>query len=42
MIRQAYEDTVLNIPNPVGEEGVTTFPVPKGTNVITYLYFFLT
>ncbi|KAH9478750.1 Cytochrome P450 monooxygenase 124 [Psilocybe cubensis] len=34
MIRQAYEDTVLNIPNPVGEEGVTTFPVPKGTNVI--------
>ncbi|PPQ91914.1 hypothetical protein CVT25_001285 [Psilocybe cyanescens] len=34
MIRQAYEDTVLKIPNPVGEEGITTVPVPKGTNVI--------
>ncbi|KAJ7269924.1 cytochrome P450 [Mycena rebaudengoi] len=34
MIREATEDTVLNVPNPVGEEGSKTVPVPKGCQVI--------
>ncbi|KAJ7269943.1 cytochrome P450 [Mycena rebaudengoi] len=34
LIREATEDTVLNIPNPVGEEGSKTVPVPKGSQVI--------
>ena len=33
MIREAFEDTMLQIPNPVGEEGSRTLPVPKGTQV---------
>ncbi len=33
MIREAMEDTSLQIPKPLGEEGVTTVPVPKGTQV---------
>ncbi|PPQ65337.1 hypothetical protein CVT26_000052 [Gymnopilus dilepis] len=34
LIREAYEDTVLHVPKPVGEEGTTTIPVPKGTQVV--------
>jgi hypothetical protein len=34
MIREATEDTVLQIPNPVGQEGTTPLPVAKGTQVI--------
>ncbi|KAG6828824.1 hypothetical protein H0H92_006649 [Tricholoma furcatifolium] len=34
MIREATEDTVLNLPNPVGEEGSTPIAVQKGTNII--------
>ncbi|KAJ7666226.1 cytochrome P450 [Mycena polygramma] len=34
LIREATEDTVLNVPNPVGEEGSTTVPIPKGTQVM--------
>ncbi|KAF7360370.1 hypothetical protein MVEN_00766700 [Mycena venus] len=34
LIRQAMEDTVLNVPNPVGEEGSKMVPIPKGTEVI--------
>ncbi|KAF8637847.1 hypothetical protein AX17_002473 [Amanita inopinata Kibby_2008] len=30
MIRQASEDTVLTIPNPLGQEGTTTLPIGKG------------
>jgi len=33
MIREADEDTVLQIPNPPGQEGSTAFPVPKGLQV---------
>lgn len=33
MIREAKEDTVLQIPNPVGQEGTTSLPVPKGVQV---------
>jgi hypothetical protein len=33
LIREATEDTVLTIPNPVGEEGSKTIPIPKGTEV---------
>jgi hypothetical protein len=33
LIREATEDTVLSIPNPVGEEGNKTIPIPKGTEV---------
>ncbi|KAJ7485346.1 cytochrome P450 [Mycena latifolia] len=32
-IREAVKDTVLTIPNPVGEEGTTTIPIPKGMQV---------
>ncbi|KAF7426204.1 hypothetical protein PC9H_008571 [Pleurotus ostreatus] len=34
MIREACEDTTLSIPNPVGQEGSETIPVPKGTQVV--------
>ncbi|CAA7270196.1 unnamed protein product [Cyclocybe aegerita] len=34
MIREAFEDTVLHVPNPVGQEGNTTLAVPKGTQVV--------
>jgi len=34
MIREAFEDTVLQVPNPHGEDGVKTLHVPKGTEVI--------
>ncbi|KJA21399.1 hypothetical protein HYPSUDRAFT_42040 [Hypholoma sublateritium FD-334 SS-4] len=34
LIRTAFEDTVLQIPNPRGEEGDKTIPVPKGTLVV--------
>lgn len=33
MIREAKEDTILDIPNPVGQEGSTTIPIPKGVQV---------
>ncbi|KAF9482311.1 cytochrome P450 [Pholiota conissans] len=33
LIREAFEDTVLQIPNPVGEEGSKSIPIPKGTTV---------
>jgi hypothetical protein len=32
-IREATEDIVLTLPNPVGEEGSTTMRVAKGTQV---------
>jgi len=31
MFREAHEDTTLDIPNPNGQEGTTTIPIPKGT-----------
>jgi hypothetical protein len=34
MVREAFEDTVLEIPNPDGEEGSKIVPVPKGTQVL--------
>ncbi|KAJ6595778.1 cytochrome P450 [Mycena vulgaris] len=33
LIREATEDTVLIVPNPPGEEGSKTIPIPKGTQV---------
>ncbi|KAG6830546.1 hypothetical protein H0H87_007745 [Tephrocybe sp. NHM501043] len=33
-IRKAAEDTILNIPNPVGEEGNTPLAVQKGTRMV--------
>lgn len=33
MIREATEDTIIRIPNPVGQEGTTTMPIPKGLTV---------
>ena len=35
MMRKASEDTVLNIPNPHGQEGSYSLPVAKGTWVAT-------
>ncbi|KAF8816637.1 cytochrome P450 [Phlegmacium glaucopus] len=37
LLREAAEDTVLEIPNPHGQEGTTTIPVPKGVQVIVDL-----
>ena len=34
MIRDAYEDTTLQIPNPVGEEGTKSVAIEKDTVVI--------
>ncbi|KAF8138090.1 cytochrome P450 [Mycena galopus ATCC 62051] len=34
LIREATENTVLTIPNPVGEEGDKTIPIPKGTQIM--------
>lgn len=34
LIREATEDTTIQIPNPVGQEGTTPIPVAKGTQVI--------
>ncbi|KAJ6627792.1 cytochrome P450 [Mycena sp. CBHHK59/15] len=34
LIREATEDTILTVPNPVGEEGNRTVPIPKGGQVI--------
>ncbi|KAJ7590446.1 cytochrome P450 [Mycena floridula] len=34
MIREATEDTVLQIPNPPGEEGTTAMPIPKGVQIV--------
>jgi hypothetical protein len=33
LIREALEDTIVTVPNPVGEEGSQTVPIPKGTQV---------
>ena len=37
LIREAAEDTVLEIPKPHGQVGTTTIPVPKGVQV-SWLY----
>jgi len=34
LIREASEDTILTVPNPVGEEGSQTVPIPKGTQIM--------
>ncbi|KAH6873724.1 cytochrome P450 [Coprinopsis sp. MPI-PUGE-AT-0042] len=34
MFREALTDTVLQVPNPVGEEGNTALPIKKGTTVV--------
>ncbi|KAF9467919.1 cytochrome P450 [Collybia nuda] len=34
LIREAYEDTVLHIPNPPSQDGSLAVPVPKGMQVI--------
>jgi hypothetical protein len=34
MFREAMEDTILDIPNPVGEAGFKPMAVPKGMTVI--------
>lgn len=33
MIREATEDTVVQVPNPLGQDGTTPFPIPKGVQV---------
>ncbi|KAH8829037.1 cytochrome P450, partial [Flagelloscypha sp. PMI_526] len=33
MIREAYEDTILTVPKPIGEEGTYTVPIQKGTRI---------
>ncbi|KAJ7892769.1 cytochrome P450 [Mycena olivaceomarginata] len=33
LIREAMEDTVLTVPNPLGEEGSQTIHIPKGTEI---------
>ena len=33
LIREAAEDTVLEIPKPHGQVGTTTIPIPKGLQV---------
>ena len=33
LVREAAEDTVLEIPKPHGQMGTTTIPVPKGLQV---------
>ncbi|KAJ7359260.1 cytochrome P450 [Mycena albidolilacea] len=33
LIRQATEDTVLTVQNPMGEEGSKNIPIPKGTEI---------
>jgi hypothetical protein len=35
MFREATEDTVLEIPNPVGQSGFTPMAIPKGMTVTT-------
>jgi hypothetical protein len=45
LLREAGEDTVLEIPKPHGQVGTTMIPVPKGAQVISYripLKMFLT
>lgn len=34
MIREAWEDTVIQVPNPIGQEGSTNVAVPKGTHIV--------
>ncbi|KAG6829041.1 hypothetical protein H0H87_012774, partial [Tephrocybe sp. NHM501043] len=34
LVRQATKDTVLQVPNPAGQDGTTSFPVPKGMQVL--------
>ena len=34
MFRKATKDTTLSLPRPVGEEGVDTIPVAKGTLMV--------
>lgn len=34
LMREAAEDTILEIPNPHGQVGTTTIPVPKGVQVV--------
>ncbi|KAJ7064839.1 cytochrome P450 [Mycena amicta] len=36
LIREASEDTILQVPNPVGEEGTTAVPIQKGTQVSVF------
>ncbi|KAF7325930.1 hypothetical protein MKEN_00443900 [Mycena kentingensis (nom. inval.)] len=33
LIREALEDTIIQVQNPVGEEGTTSVPISKGTTV---------
>ncbi|KAG6909423.1 hypothetical protein DXG01_000576 [Tephrocybe rancida] len=33
MLREATEDTVLNLPNPIGQDGCTSLPILKGSAV---------
>lgn len=35
MLREASEDTILQIAKPQGEEGTISLPIAKGTQVIT-------
>ena len=41
LIREAAEDTVLEIPKPHGQVGTTTIPVPKGVQVSWLYKFFI-
>ncbi|KAF8135969.1 cytochrome P450, partial [Mycena galopus ATCC 62051] len=34
LIREALEDTVITVPNPIGEEGSTSVPIAKGTQIV--------
>ncbi|KAK7044671.1 cytochrome P450 [Favolaschia claudopus] len=34
LIREATEDTVITVPNPVGEEGTQAIPIAKGTEIM--------
>ena len=43
LVREAAEDTVLEIPKPHGQVGTTTIPVPKGVQVSwrPYVFFYI-
>ena len=36
LVREAAEDTVLEIPKPHGQVGTTIIPIPKGVQVTSY------
>ena len=37
LVREAAEDTVLEIPKPHGQVGTTIIPIPKGVQVTSFM-----